>query len=122
MGGIREQIEMALRQQTEAGDHNVAESIFYEPENAAIISGIRAVIKRGAGEAEPVMGTDYETFEADILVYADDLGSVVPRAGDQVRLADLTELWRVLGIRTQIPGGYILRAQRRLLRRLLVED
>lgn len=122
MGGISEQITLAMRQLTETGDHNLSEAIIYEPENAAVITGKRAIFRRGEGTAEPVMGMDYEKFEADITVYADDLGTIVPRAGDQVRLADLTEVWRILGIRSQLPGGYILRAERKILRRTLVDD
>ena len=119
---IAEQISLALRQQTEAGDCNLAEAIIYEPQNAAVITGKYAVIKRGDARLAPVMGTDYEEFEADVLVYSDDLGTVIPRAGDQVRLADLTELWRVQGIHAEIPGGYLLRCNRKLLRRALVDD
>ena len=116
---IADQIARALRQQTEVGGHNISEAIIYEPENAAVIAGIRAVIKRGEAKSEPVMGSEYDVLEADILVYTADLGTVIPRPGDQVRLADLTELWRVQGIRAEIPGGVLLRCTRKLLRRVV---
>lgn len=119
---IAEQIGMAMRQLTEEGDHNLSEAIYYEPENGATISGKRAVFRRGEATVVPVMGAEYDVFEADITIYTADLGSVIPRSGDQVRLADLTELWRVLGIRAQIPGAYIVRAVRKVLRPAVAEE
>jgi hypothetical protein len=116
---IAEQIARALRQQTEAGGYNVAEEIIYEPENGAVITGIYATIKRGEGKTDAVMGAEYEDFEAEVLVYRADLGTVTPRAGDQIRLADQSELWRVKGIRAEIPGGVLLRCTRKLLRRVV---
>lgn len=119
---IADQITLALRQQTELGGHNLSEAVTYEPENGAVVAGIRATIKRGETKTEPVMGAEYDQFEADFLVYTADLGTVIPRPGDQIRLADQSELWRVAGIRAEIPGGAILRCVRKLQRRALVES
>jgi hypothetical protein len=116
---IAEQIAMALRQQTEVGGHNVSELVTYEPLNAAVQTAISAVVKRGEGKAEALMGADYEQFEADILLYAADL-ILHPRRGDRVRTP--TELWFVEGIRAEIPGGYLLRATRKVLQPAIAED
>lgn len=110
---IRAQIELALRQQTEEGTWNLSEEIIYEPVVAAIVTGIRACFRRGDASPETAMGVDYETFEGDITVYKEDL-IVPPRAGDRVRTA--SELWTVVGIRAELPGAYILRGRRKVLR------
>jgi len=109
---ISEQIDMALRQQTEEGSWNLSEAISYEPVNEAIVTGKRAVFRRGDASPELVMGADYEVFEADVTLYKTDL-VLPPRVGDRIRTA--SEVWNVIGIRSEIPGGYILRARRKVL-------
>lgn len=116
---ISAQIALALRQQLEVGGHNVSELITYEPLNNAVRPGISAVVKRGEGKAEAVMGADYDQFESDILIYATDL-LLSPRRGDRVRTA--TEVWHIDGIRAQLPGGYLLRATRKVLQSAVTEQ
>jgi hypothetical protein len=116
---IAEQIALALRQQLQVGGHNLSERVTYEPLNNAVQTGISAIVKRGEGKAEAVMGADYDQFEADILLYAADL-LLPPRRGDRVRTA--TEVWHIDGIRAELSGGYLLRATRKVLKPAVTEQ
>lgn len=118
MGGIREQIALALRQQLETGDHNLSETVTYEPLNNAVQTGVIALFRRGQADPQPVMGVDYQEFEATILIYADDL-IYPPQRGDRVRTA--TEVWHIDGIHSELPGAYLLRATRKILQPAVAE-
>lgn len=115
---IADQISAALRQQTQDGGWNISEPITYEHQNAAPVTGIRAVIKRGDGEKVEVLGSEYEEFTATVLVYLDDLNAP-PRSGDTIRTE--TEVWRVKGPQSEIPGAVNLTATRKRLVRASTE-
>ena len=118
MDGIRAQIAGALRQQLEAGDHNLSEEVVYEPLNHAVQTGIWVGIKRGDAKAATVMGADYEDFRAEILVYTSDL-LLHPRRGDRIRTT--TEVWFVDGIKAELPGACLLNATRKVLQPAIEE-